>query len=253
MSEELQQHDNWEELKAFTEARIALGRVGVSIPLKESLAFKLAHAHARDAVFSSLAIEKMQEELKALNLKSTIVQSKATTRAVYLQRPDWGRMLDENSWEKLEKTMLAHVDIAIVISDGLSATAVNHNAIPLLEQLIPLLKKENYSIAPVTLATQARVAIGDAIGHLLSAKMVINLIGERPGLSASDSMGAYLTYHPEIGLTDERRNCISNIRPKGLSLAAAAQKIVYLIREAFILKCTGIALKDNNENQNTLS
>lgn len=238
--------DNWESLRAFTGARIALGRVGVSIPLRESLHFRLAHAHAKDAVFSVLDSTKLHRELTALGLRFLDVHSQATDRAVYLQRPDLGRLLDDNSFALLEKTALPDFDVAIVISDGLSATAVNENAVPLLQYLLPLFRNGNYTIAPIVLASQARVAIADPIGYLLKARLTLNLIGERPGLSSFDSLGAYLTFDPKTGLTDERRNCISNIRPQGLKVEMAARKIFYLVEQAFELHTSGVLLKDND-------
>jgi len=137
-------------------------------------------------------------------------------------------------------------DVAIIIADGLSATAVNQNSIPLLAALLPLLTAVDLKIAPLTLVNQGRVAIADEIGHMLGAKLTILLIGERPGLSAADSIGAYLTFGPRPGLTDESRNCVSNIRPQGLNSRQAAKKIFYLVQEAMRRKLSGVLLKDND-------
>lgn len=238
--------DEWTFLKSFTGARIALGRTGVSIPLAENLRFKLAHAHARDAVFSIVDSRTISESLATLDIPVYKVHSQAVSREVYLQRPDKGRVLDEASFSLLMALNLAATDVSIVISDGLSAAAVNENAVPLIHQLSLLLKSGKYTIAPVVIAEQARVAISDEIGHLLHAKLTVNLIGERPGLSSVNGMGAYITFAPKPGLTDERRNCISNIRSEGLTVSQAADKIFYLINHAFQLKNTGIALKDND-------
>jgi ethanolamine ammonia-lyase small subunit len=134
--------------------------------------------------------------------------------------------------------------IAIVLADGLSATAVNHHAVPLLSQLIPLLQNINLRLLPVSLVQQGRVAIGDEIGRLQQATLVVVLIGERPGLSSPDSLGIYITYQPRVGLTDEARNCISNVRPEGLSYQAAADKLYWLIRESLRLRVSGVELKD---------
>jgi ethanolamine ammonia-lyase small subunit len=172
------------------------------------------------------------------------LHSKAQTRHKYLKRPDHGRQLNEESVTQL-KDYSKYYDVAIIIADGLSATAVNENAFGLLEILIPILSSVKLKLAPICLVEQGRVAIGDDIGHGLNAKFSILLIGERPGLSSADSIGAYLTYNPRPGLTDESRNCISNIRPQGLTSKPAADKIFYLINEAFRRKLSGIGLKDN--------
>ena len=244
MKKEVINIDPLTALKEFTAARIAIGRVGTSIPLKQSLEFKLAHAHARDAVYSMLDTEGLLNNLKVFNLPVLHLHSKATTRHKYLKRPDHGRQLDEESTMQL-KDYKTGADIAIVIADGLSATAVNENAFGLLELLIPMLFSAKLNLAPLCMVEQGRVAIGDDVGHGLGAKLSIVLIGERPGLSSADSMGAYLTYNPQPGLTDESRNCISNIRPQGLKHKPAAEKIFYLINEAFKRKLSGVGLKDN--------
>jgi ethanolamine ammonia-lyase small subunit len=231
-------------LRQFTDARIAIGRVGNSIPIKQSLEFKLAHAHARDAVYSLLDIEGLLESLKVFDLPVLLLQSKVATRHKYLKRPDLGRQLDEESEEQL-KDYNAGADVVIIIADGLSAAAVNENAISLLKILIPMLTASKLTLAPICLVEQGRVAVGDDIGQCLSARFSILLIGERPGLSSADSMGAYLTYNPRQSLTDESRNCVSNIRPQGLRYKPAAGKIFYLLTEAFKRKLSGVALKDN--------
>src|ERR1700744_5261154 len=241
----LPEHDlHLDSLKEFTAARIGIGHTGVSIPIKQALQLKLAHAHARDAVYSQLDTEKLSEELKQFDLPILKLHSKANYREEYLQRPDKGRKLKKSSANQLEG-FAGKYDVAIIIADGLSATAVNEHSPPLLQQLIPLLTAINLKIAPLCLMQQGRVAVGDKIAHLLGAKLSIILIGERPGLSAADSVGAYLTYNPKPGLTDESRNCISNIRPQGLPHKAAAEKIFYLVQESFRLKLSGVELKDN--------
>jgi ethanolamine ammonia-lyase small subunit len=231
-------------LKEFTAARIAIGRAGVSIPTKQSLEFNLAHAHARDAVYSILDVDGLSDKLKQLGLQTLHLHSKAENRAQYLQRPDLGRKLKKSSAHKLADDA-GNYDVVIIIADGLSATAVNEHAVSAIQKLIPLLSAAKLKLAPICLIEQGRVASGDKIGHLLNAKLSVMLIGERPGLSAADSIGAYLTYDPKPGLTDESRNCISNIRPKGLPPKLAAEKIFYLIQEAFRLKLSGVGLKDN--------
>jgi ethanolamine ammonia-lyase small subunit len=240
--------DPWQSLRTYTDARIALGHTGGAIPLKEVLQFKLAFAHAKDAVYSELDWPKLEQRLEQLALPYLKLHSQAGSRSVYLQRPDLGRSLNENSVASLKEIASAETDIAIVLADGLSATAINQHALPLLQRLLPLLQKASYNIGPISIVEQARVAIGDEIGHLLGTQLVIVLIGERPGLSSPYSMGAYLTYAPQPGLTDERRNCISNIRPEGLPYEMACQKLFYLIQESLRLKLSGVDLKDNTTN-----
>lgn len=242
--------DPWASLRAFTPARIALGRTGTAIPLQEVLQFRLAHAHARDAVYSMLDTKTLLAQLQYFQLPVNLLHSQAANRYQYLQRPDQGRRLDQVAAGLLSSIAgdAEQNSISIVLADGLSATAVNRHAIPLLEILLPMLQQAGIVIAPLSLVEQGRVAIGDEIGSLLKAALVVVLIGERPGLSSPDSLGVYLTYRPQPGLTDEARNCISNIRPEGLSYPLAANKLFYLIQESFRLKLSGISLKDNEAN-----
>jgi len=244
MKKEIVHIDPLTSLKEFTAARIAIGRAGTSIPVKESLQFKLAHAHARDAVYSVLAVDRLITGLKIFNLPVLHLHSQAIDRHKYLKRPDLGRQLEQASEEQL-KTHNSKHDVVIIIADGLSAEAVNENAADLLKLLLPKLQQSKLNIAPLCLVEQGRVAVGDDIGFGLKATLSIILIGERPGLSSADSMGAYLTYHPKPGLTDESRNCISNIRPLGLKAEPAADKIFYLVMEAFKRKLSGVGLKDD--------
>jgi ethanolamine ammonia-lyase small subunit len=236
--------DPWEPLKEFTAARIALGRVGSSIPLTQYLEFKLAHAHARDAVYSELNSEAISYYLQHLDIPILKLHSKAENRNQYLQRPDLGRLLHEQSAEAL-KEHTGKYDICIIVADGLSAHAVNSNAVQLVEALVVLFRSIKYKLAPICITSQSRVALADHIAHGLGAKLSIIFIGERPGLSSADSVGAYLTYNPRPGLTDEMRNCVSNIRPEGLLHDLAADKIFYLVQEAFRRKLSGVELKDN--------
>jgi ethanolamine ammonia-lyase small subunit len=231
-------------LKAFTRARIAIGSTGTSIPTKQSLQFKLAHAHARDAVYSAMDSEELADVLMQFNLPVLQLHSRAESRAQYLQRPDMGRLLDEYSINRLTDQITGD-DVVIIMADGLSAMAIHENILALLQLLIPKLLAAKLKIGPLCLVQQGRVAIGDPIADALNAKLSIMLIGERPGLSAADSMGAYLTYAPKPGLKDNSRNCISNIRPGGLDPATAADKIFYLVQEAFKRKLSGVGLKDN--------
>jgi ethanolamine ammonia-lyase small subunit len=231
-------------LETFTQARLAIGNTGSSIPTKASLDFNLAHAHARDAVYSAMDTDRLGELLEEMSLDILALKSRAADRAQYLQRPDFGRKLHPDSLQILSG-QITGADVAFIIADGLSALAIHQNAIPLLKHIVPRLRANNLTIAPVCLVQQGRVAIGDDIGHGLKAKLSIVLIGERPGLSAADSMGVYLTYKPALGLTDNSRNCISNIRPGGLSYQQAADILCYLITEALARKISGIHLKDN--------
>jgi ethanolamine ammonia-lyase small subunit len=239
------QKDEWASLRSFTNARIALGRTGVSVPVQEALQFKMAHAHARDAVFSHLEKDKIFAALQVFQQPVFFLQSKAADRHVYLQRPDLGRSLNNDAVTKLSNFKSKGYDICISIADGLSSTAVNMNAVQLLILLMPLLQEIKLTVAPFCIVEEARVAISDEIASLLKTKISLIFIGERPGLTAADSMGAYLTYNPLIGLTDESRNCISNIRPEAMNYDIAANKIFYLIRESLRLKMSGVALKDN--------
>lgn len=240
------QTDAWSSLRTFTAARIALGRAGAAIPLKEVLALKMAHAHARDAVYAELETTRLLNELTAFRLPVFNLHSQAKSRLQYLQDPGLGRQLDPGS----VTSDIRKVDqggIVIIIADGLSATAVNIHAVPLLRQLIPSLQQTGKQVHSIVLVEQGRVAISDEIGALLKAEMAVMLIGERPGLTAADSMGAYLTYKPQIGLTDESRNCVSNIHAGGLSYTTATNRIAYLVSSAFQLKQSGIAIKEEEK------
>lgn len=237
------QPDPWARLKKFTEARIALGRCGTSLPLKECLDFKLAHARARDAVHQPVQMELLVEALEAEKYSTLQLASSVAHREEYLTRPDKGRCLSSESKELLEQQNKGY-DIAVIIADGLSAPAVHGSAIAVACGLLNIIKTTDLTFAPVSLVKNARVAIGDEIGSLLKAKITLILIGERPGLSSPNSLGAYLTYKPEPGNTDEARNCISNIREGGLSVTEAIRKISYLIEMALQKKYTGVGLKD---------
>jgi ethanolamine ammonia-lyase small subunit len=249
-------HNPWRRLRQYTDARIGLGRAGISLPTAELLAFQLAHAQARDAVHFPLDIDALLHSLGEVAAIAAFgdalsLQSQAPDRVTYLQRPDLGRDLSEASVARLQKLRQAikqPPDIALVIADGLSSRAVQQNAVPFIDQFITDLATQNPEIhmTPPILVEQGRVAIGDEVGHLLGARQVVVLIGERPGLSSPDSLGIYLTYGPEPGLPDARRNCISNIRPAGLSFEQASQRLLYLIQEAARLKLSGVALKDRS-------
>ena len=232
------------ELREHTYARIGLGRVGVSIPLKEVLAFREAHAVAKDALFAPFETEKIMSGLQELGLQNRVLSSGAPDRATYLQRPDLGRKLEEGSTLLLQHFPKKRSDVVVIVSDGLSARAVNQHALPLIQKLTEKGKAAGWEMGPVVLLNRGRVAASDPIGAALEAQLVLMLIGERPGLSSPDSMGAYLTYQPRIGLTDESRNCVSNIRPEGLAYGFAADKLFYLINESLRKKISGGGLKD---------
>lgn len=233
-------------LKKFTQARIALGRQGISLPSTEMLQFKMDHAHARDAVFSLLETDTLLLTLQDFNLPVYVLKTKAADKHTYLKRPDLGRKLHQDSMNQLNNTAGIQYDVCITITDGLSATAIHNHCLPLLNLLFPLFKQAKLSIAPVCIINHGRVAVADETAFLLKARLSLLLIGERPGLSAHDSMGVYLTYNPRPGLTDESRNCVSNIRPEGLQYNQAAGKIFYLIQEALRLQLTGVGLKEND-------
>ncbi len=240
----------WESLRRFTQARIALGRAGVSIPTKPLLDFQFAHARARDAVHLPMDRPGVFARLEAAGYPVIELHSAAADRTTYLQRPDLGRRLDEASRKKLcdfADEGACGFDVAFVIADGLSAFAVNEHALAMLTAVRPKLADAGKRVAPMSLVEQGRVAIGDEIGEILGAEIVVILIGERPGLSSPDSLGIYLTYAPRVGLTDEARNCISNIRPEGQSFGAAAHRLIYLLLEARRRRLSGVDLKDESE------
>ena len=238
--------NGWAALSALTPARIALGRVGPSLPTRDVLALALDHARARDAVRLPFDAEGVAAEIAARGFAGVIVESQAADRASYLRRPDLGRRLSAPSRRALEARAAAGEPIAVVIADGLSSAAVHAHAAPLVAELAARLRDDGLRSGPVVIARQARVALGDEIGEMLGAEMVILLVGERPGLSSPDSLGAYLTFQPRVGRTDAERNCVSNIRPAGLSYAEAAHRIAWLTREALRCGWSGVALKDES-------
>ncbi len=244
---ELAQHNPWDELRAHTSARIALGRVGCSLPTREVLKFGLAHAQARDAVHRPLDFGELKQQLKAEGFRTLQVHSNAEDRQTYLLRPDYGRHLHDDCRAHLLHE-LAAPELAIVIADGLSSIAVQRHALPLLLAFRQRFDTD-WANTPVVLAEQGRVAIGDGIAVALRARLVIVLIGERPGLTSPDSLGLYLTYQPQVGSMDSQRNCISNVRPEGLPYALAAHKLDYLTRAALRLQLSGITLKDDSNLQ----
>jgi ethanolamine ammonia-lyase small subunit len=239
--------DPWADLRPLTAARIGLQRSGASLATAPLLELRLAHARASDAVHAPLDAERLRAELAPLGLPVLAVGSAVRDRAQYLMRPDLGRQLAPESTSLLESHAGHGHDVALVVSDGLSAHAVARHAPPLLAGLLPRLRAGDWHIAPLTIVRQGRVAIGDAVAQRLRARAIVILIGERPGLSAPDSLGAYLTWQPQPHTTDADRNCISNIRPEGIDPAAAASKIMQLLRAMRARQLSGIALKDESE------
>jgi ethanolamine ammonia-lyase small subunit len=216
------------------------------LPTREWLDFKSAHAAARDAVHCVFDAEQLAAEVRALGVDVVVVESAAGDRHTYLQRPDLGRRLDERWRYELQELPRpqAAFDLAIVVSDGLSALAVHRQAAPLLAALLPRLRAGAWQLAPIVIARFGRVALQDEVGQVLSAQLALMLIGERPGLGSPDSLGAYLVYNPGPGNTDANRNCVSNVRPEGLPHEAAAETIHYLLTEARMRRLSGVQLKD---------
>jgi ethanolamine ammonia-lyase small subunit len=235
-------------LSSLTPARVALGRTGASLTTDEVLRFQLAHAEARDAVHVPLDVQAVAAAITTLGWHVVQVRTPATRRDLYLRRPDLGRRLEAESAQHLDELRRRDFDLAIVVADGLSSLAVTNNAAPLLSRLVPKLADRGLSIAPVVIAEGARVALGDEIADRLGARLVIVLIGERPGLSSPDSLGAYLTYAPRPGLTDAERNCVSNIHTGGLDVEAASSKITWLVTKALATGMSGVQLKDESDS-----
>jgi ethanolamine ammonia-lyase small subunit len=237
----------WGFLKQYTPARLALGRAGESIPTRELLQFNLAHARARDAVHSKIDFNLISQTLEtSAAIKTISLQSCAQNRLEYLKRPDLGRKLSPTSINRVQtQAQQWRKDcIAIVVGDGLSASAIQLHSALLVHLLVEALSKISLQVGPIFLVEQARVAIGDHIGELLNTRKVIVLIGERPGLSNVESIGAYLTYEPRVGRNNSERNCISNICPSGLPLAAAAMQIVHLVQASLRLQISGVDLNE---------
>ncbi|HEX8955203.1 MAG TPA: ethanolamine ammonia-lyase subunit EutC [Burkholderiaceae bacterium] len=236
----------WNKLRSLTGARIGLGRAGISMPTAPQLAFQAAHARARDAVHLPFERDALAAELRERGWGSIMLASRAESREQYLQRPDLGRRLDDASVAALRACANSKPDFVIVVADGLSALAVQRQTMPLLAHLQPQVAQTGWSLAPICLLQQGRVAAGDEIAELLGARMIAMLIGERPGLSSPDSLGIYFTYAPRIGLSDAARNCISNVRSEGLDHATAAHRLMYLMSEARRRGVSGVALKDES-------
>ena len=235
--------DPWAELRRFTAARIAVGRSGSSLPLAESLAFRLDHARARDAVHAPFRRAELAGRLRAGGLACVELESCVAGREEYLTRPDKGRRLSERSVNALQGLQKGF-DICLVVGDGLSARAIHENAEAFVLACASMFGRAGLTVSSVCLVENARVAVADEIGEILRARLSVILIGERPGLSSPNSMGVYLTMNPRAGVTDEARNCISNVREGGLGIAEGVRKLGYLVEEAFRLGLSGVGLKD---------
>ncbi|WP_336151118.1 ethanolamine ammonia-lyase subunit EutC [Acinetobacter pittii] len=245
--------DQWEKLKQFTDARIALGRAGCSIPTRALLEFQLSHAQAKDAVYQEMDVSYLSEQLAQRQLQSLHVQSNASNIEIYLKRPDLGRQLSNSSKEALIKKYAENTqeyDVCIVVGDGLSARAIEANAISFITMLNEQIQQENWSLAPITIATGSRVALGDEVAEIFKASMLVMLIGERPGLSSPDSMGIYYTWNAYSGCLDAKRNCISNVRSAGLSIPVAVQRLIALMKKSKQLGFSGVNLKDEHQLSN---
>jgi ethanolamine ammonia-lyase small subunit len=240
------------DLRQLTPARVGLGRAGASLPTRALLEFTLDHARARDAVHASFEVSALASGLKALDLETLVVSSRAGDRTDYLKRPDLGRKLAPESQDLLAGRHSPACDVALVIGDGLSPSAVNSHAIELVRSLLSRLASAGIAVGPAVVAIGARVALGDDIGAQVGARVIVMLIGERPGLSAPGSLGAYLTFAPRPGLTDADRNCVSNIHAAGLGTDEAAFKIAWLVRTALARRISGVALKDESGDQPVL-
>ena len=239
-------------LRDYTPSRIGLGRTGVSLETDDLLDFQRCHAQARDAVHSRLDAAALVASMRAITAAEVLrLHSAAPDRTTYLQRPDLGRQLDAASRTLLSKHISTRSTenlprLCLVVADGLSALAVERHAVPLLTELFPALS--GFQLSPLSVVEQGRVAVADEIGAALGAQISIILIGERPGLSSPDSLGAYITWQPRPGRTDAERNCISNIRAEGLSYAQAAAQLAYYVGEASRRQLTGVALKDQTRS-----
>jgi ethanolamine ammonia-lyase small subunit len=239
---------DWETLHRFTQARIGLGRSGHGVPTSEHLKFQLDHARARDAVHWSWDLESFQKKLKKEKLPSFVLKTPAQTRTEYLARPDLGRKLSSESEKTLRSKFRKSYNIALLLSNGLSSSAIETHGLPFLKILMKELHESGFKASPIFLADNSRVALSDAVGAAVNAKMVVMLVGERPGLTSSDSLAMYLTYAPKVGNTDANRNCVSNIRPpEGLDYKNAVRKTLFLINESFRRKLSGVQLKDETE------
>lgn len=245
--------DAWHTLRAFTQARIGQGSVGSAQRTASLIDFQVAHAEARDAVWKEWDCARFKAEVEKQLGSAIQLDSKAQTRTTYLQRPDWGRSLKSESLLTLEASPAKGFDIALIVSNGLSTTAIETHALPFLRVLSESLKGCGLLASPILLVPNGRVALSDEIGVALKSRASLILIGERPGLSSADSIGAYLTIAPARGNTDAERNCISNIRePDGLDFRTATDKICYLTLKGLHQGIGGVSLKDDSPDDAAL-
>lgn len=237
--------DSWATLRCFTQARIALGRAGHALPTREVMEFQLAHAQARDAVHFPWDTAAFAGQVQELGEEVLLLYTPIASRDEYLRRPDLGRVLSDASLCRLMDFNTGDADVALIVTNGLSSTAVERHGLPLLQAILSCYRSQQLSLAPVCLVANGRVALSDQVGNLLRARVAVIIVGERPGLSVADSLGIYLTYAPKPGNTDAQRNCISNIRPpEGLGYDEAADKLLYLTGEALRRGVSGVELKD---------
>lgn len=246
--------DLWDTLRCFTNARVGLGHTGVSLPTQHHLAFQLAHARARDAVHIPLDCTQLLAAFSTEIPAAVVLRSRALDRQQYLQRPDLGRRLHPESARVVvdKASTRPPPDLCVVVADGLSSTAVQKHAPPMLKRIYSELTASKLSVSCPIVVQQGRVAVGDEVGELLEAKLLVLMIGERPGLSAPDSLGIYYTYGPRVGLTDANRNCLSNIRPEGMTYDEAIGKLMWLIEESRVRKLSGVALKERSGESHPL-
>jgi len=239
--------DSWRRFRSKTFARIALGRAGASLPTREVLSFGVAHAMARDAVSVAIDFASVSKTLNEQGLETLLLESRVSDRSEYLRRPDLGRRLSDTSRQRLQEIPTSKpADLVIAVSDGLSALASSHG-VELVTKLQPRLKSNGWCMAPIMLVRFGRVAIQDEIGELVGASLSLILLGERPGLGSPDSLGAYFVYGPRAGRTDAERNCVSNIRPEGLSPELASETLYFLLTQSRTRKLSGVSLKDDRQ------
>ena len=247
------QRDPWSQLQAFTGARIALGRAGISLTTQAHLDFQLAHARAKDAVRLTLNIDALEARLQHAGVATLRLNTLAVERSDYLQDPTLGRRLAPESANMIRAYRSDPVaDIALVVADGLSSIAIKRHAVAFLQALMPLLAEQGYTCSPIVLIRQGRVAVADEVAEIMHSRMAVILIGERPGLGSPDSMGIYFTYNPHVGCRDSMRNCISNIHDHGLSYGQASAKLIYLVTEADRLGLSGVHLKDESTSESSI-
>lgn len=239
------------DLRQVTEARVLLGRFGAGIPTRAAQSFLLDHARARKAVWSTVDWAALRADLADIHPEIVAVASRAGDRSTYIRRPDLGRLLAPESEQRLVE-LRADCDVVIVVADGLSASAVTVNAVPLVRAIVAQLRAKRLSLAPLVLASMGRVALGDPVAESIGAKIAVTIIGERPGLSSADSLGVYITYAPRPGTPDSKRNCISNIRHGGLSFADAATVAISIIVESIKNGASGLELQQSILNNSIL-